>query len=217
MKMIEEYVRLEAKFARQFYNGDLPDRIRQHATAGRFLLVAPHSSNRMIDGRPRMADRYTGSMAQLLATRSGQSWLAADGVISEWSSWEERQDRFRKALDAGLDRGQFVIDLRAAPLRAPGDIFIGFGPRPSEEAMLTAEAIGDAFPEFKVVAGGRFNPPAPATIRTYAQGRGGDGIQLNISSTLRDPLEHPETAALFINRFAALLKNLSAEVPAAAA
>lgn len=207
MKLIEEYARMEMKFARHFYNGDMPDRIRQHAGRGRYLLAAPHSSNRMIDGRPRGADRYTGAMAQMLATKAGQSWLAADGVISEWTAWENRHDRFRKALDAGLDLHQFVIDLRAAPQDAKADIFIGFSPRPSEAAMGLAEAIGDAFPDFRVVAGGRFNPPSPQTIRSYIQSRGGDGIQLNVAPTLRDPEEHPDAAELLITRLTELLKT----------
>ena len=207
MKLIEEYIRLEAKFARHFYNGDMPDRIRQHKGKGGYLLAAPHSSNRMIGGRPRQADRYTGAMAQIVAVRSGHSWLAADGVISEWASWEGRRDRFRDALDAALDKDRFVIDLRATPAGPAGDIFIGFGPRPSDAAMELAERIDEAFPEFKVVVGGRFNPAAPETISSYAQGRGGDGLQLNIAAPLRDPLQFPDTTELFIKGFANVLGN----------
>lgn len=205
MKLIEEYVRLEAKFARHFYNGDMPDRIRQHKGKGGVLLAAPHSSNRMVGGRPRQADRYTGALAQILAIRSGHSWLAADGVISEWAAWESRHDRFRDALDAALDNGRFVIDLRAAPADARGDIFIGLGPRPSEAAMTLAERIDDAFPEFKVVVGGCGNTAACETLSSYARGRGGDGIQLNLSSPLRDPIEFPDSVATFIKTFAGIL------------
>lgn len=209
MKLIEEYARLETKFARNFYHGDLPDRIRQKAGEGRFLLTAAHSSNRMIDGRPRPADRFTGAMAQLVATRAGQSWLAADGVVSEWAVWDERIDRFKVALDAHLDAGRFVIDLRAAPPRVAGDIFISFGTDPSEEAMETAELIGDAFSDFKVVASGRLITMGQVPLRAYARSRGGDGIQLNISSALRDPTEHPVTATEFISRFSRMLKERS--------
>lgn len=206
MKLIEEYARLEANFARNFYHGDLPDRIRQKTGAGPFLLTAAHSSNRMVDGRPRLADRYTGAMAQLVASQAGQSWLAADGVVSEWSNWEDRIDRFKVALDRHLDAGRFVIDLRAAPPRSLGDLFIGFGPTPSEKAMETAELIADTFSDFKVVAGGRFSGTEIPSVRDYAGSRGGDGIQLHLSSTLRDPAEHPGTAAEFIARFSDLLK-----------
>lgn len=39
-------------------------------------------------------------------------------------------------------------------------------------------------------------------MRYYAKSTGSDGIQLELAPTMRDPVDHPDTAREFVTRFA---------------
>lgn len=73
-----------------------------------------------------------------------------------------------------------------------------------------AEMIEDTFGDFNVVAAGQFNAVGPKSVRTYARSTGSGGIQLELAPSMRDPLEHPDTAGEFVLRFSELLATRSA-------
>lgn len=201
---------LEAPFSRNFYNGDTLNAVRHHKDEGYFLLTAPHATNRWAEGRRRFADQYTGALVQLLGTAAGQSWLATDGISSDWSYWDERTDAFKAALDEELDEGKYLINVQGVSAKFGTDIFLGVGSDPREEELEMVELFEDTFSDFTVVTGGRFNGAGPKSPRTYARSTGSGGIQLELAPRMRDPLEHPDTAGEFALRLSELLANRSA-------
>jgi hypothetical protein len=210
MDLTRDLRMLETSFSRNFYNGDTLDAIRHSKADGYFLLTAPHATNRWSDGRRKFADQYTGAMVQLLGAVAGQSWLASDGISSDWTYWDERSDPFKLALDDMLDAGRYLINVVGVSARYGVDIYIGIGNNPSEEDLEMAELIEDTFGDFNVVTGGQFNAVSPKSVRTYAQATGSGAIQLELAPSMRDPLEHPDTAGEFVLRFAELLATRSA-------
>lgn len=209
MDLTRDLRMLEPSFSRNFYNGDVPDAVRQQKTDGYFLLTAPHSANRWQGGRRKFADQYTGSLVQLLGITAGQSWLAADGLSSDWSYWDERSDPFKLALDSMLDEGRYLVNLQGVSSRHSVDIYIGIGNDPGEEDLEMAELIEDTFGDFNVVTGGEFNALSHRSVRTYARSTGSGAIQLDLAPSMRNPLEHPETAGEFVSRFSDLLATRS--------
>lgn len=200
---------LETSFSRNFYNGDILDAVRQHKSDGYFLLTAPHATNRWQDGRRKFADQYTGAMVQLLGSTAGQSWLASDGITSDWSYWDERTDLFKTALDGILDEGKYLVNIVGVSARYGADIYVGLGNDPREEELEMAELIEDTFGDFNVVTGGQFNALSPRSVRTYARSTGSGAIQLELAPSMRDPLEHPDTAGEFVLRLSELLSTRS--------
>ncbi|MET4144173.1 hypothetical protein [Arthrobacter sp. UYCo732] len=214
MDLTHDLLTMEKFFSRNFYNGDSLDAVRQQKTDGYFLLTAPHATNRWQDGRRKFADQYTGSVVQLLGTTAGQSWLATDGVASDWTYWDERSDPFKLALDGILDEGKYLVNIVGASARHGVDIHVGIGNDPRSEELEMAEMIEDTFGDFHVVTNGQFNAASPKSVRTYARSTGSGGIQLELAPSMRDPLEHPDTAAEFVLRFAELLATRSARCTA---
>lgn len=200
----------EASFSRNFYNGDLADAVQQQSSEGYFLLTAPHATNRWQDGRRRFADQYTGALVHLLGSTAGQCWLATDGITSEWSTWEERADPFKAALDTLLDQGKYLVNILGVSARHQTDIFVGIGHDPQDEDLEMAELVEDTFGDFKVVVGGPFSTVNPKSVRSYARSTGSGGVQLELGPRMRDPLEHPDTAGEFVLRLSELLSTRSA-------
>lgn len=209
MDLTRDLRMLEASFSRNFYNGDTLDAVRQHKADGYFLLTAPHATNRWAEGRRKFADQYTGAMVQLLGATAGQSWLASDGITSDWTYWEDRSDPFKLALDTLLDEGKYLINVVGVSARYGADLYIGLGNDPREEELEMAELIEDAFGDFRVITGGQFNAVSPKSVRTYARASGSGAIQLELAPSMRDPLEHPDTAGEFVLRFAEVLSTRS--------
>ncbi|ACL41945.1 hypothetical protein Achl_3994 (plasmid) [Pseudarthrobacter chlorophenolicus A6] len=210
MDLTRDLLKLETSFSRNFYNGDSLDAVRQQKSDGYFLLTAPHATNRWQDGRRKFADQYTGSVVQLLGTTAGQSWLATDGIASDWTYWDERNDAFKLALDSLLDEGKYLVNIVGVSARHGADLYVGLGSDPREEELEMAEMIEDTFGDFQVVAGGQFNALSPKSVRTYARSTGSGGIQLELAPSMRDPLAHPDTAGEFVLRFSELLATRSA-------
>lgn len=209
MDLTRDLRMLETSFSRNFYNGDALDAVRQQKADGYFLLAAPHATNRWQDGRRKFAEQYTGATAQLLGSLAGQSWLASDGISSDWSFWDERSDPFKLALDSMLDEGRYLINLHGTSARHGVDIYVGIGSDPRQEELDMAELIEDTFGDFNVVVGGRF-ALSHRSARTYARSTGSGAIQLELAPSMRDPLEHPDTAGEFVLRFSELLATRSA-------
>lgn len=210
MDLTRDLQMLETSFSRNFYNGDTLDAVRHSKADGYFLLTAPHATNRWSEGRRKFADQYTGAMVQLLGATAGQSWLASDGISSDWIYWDERSDPFKLALDDMLDEGRYLINVVGVSARYGADIYIGLGNDPRDEELEMAELIEDTFGDFNVVAGGQFNAVSPKSVRTYARATGSGAIQLELAPSMRDPLEHPDTAGEFVLRFSELLSTRSA-------
>ena len=209
MDVITDLRMLEMSFSRNFYNGDAMDAVRFHKDDGYFLLTAPHATNRWQDGRRRFADQYTGALVQLVGATAGQSWLAADGIASDWAYSDERKDAFKAHLDEILDVGRYLINIVGSSPKHGVDIFVGYGSDPSAEALEMAELIEDSFGDFNVVTGGQINATSPRSVRAYAKAMGSDGIQLELAPSMRDPEEHAGSAAEFVTRFAELLATRS--------
>ena len=209
MDLTRDLRMLETSFSRNFYNGDALDAVRHSKSDGYFLLTAPHATNRWAEGRRKFADQYTGAMVQLLGATAGQSWLATDGISSDWNYWDERNDPFKLALDDSLDEGKYLVNVVGVSARYGVDIYIGIGNDPREEDLEMAELIEDTFGDFHVVTGGQFNAVSPKSVRTYARSTGSGAIQLELAPSMRDALEHPDTAGEFVLRFAELLSTRS--------
>lgn len=216
MDLTRDLRMLETSFSRNFYNGDTVDAVRHSKADGYFLLTAPHATNRWMDGRRKFADQYTGAMVQLLGATAGQSWLASDGISSDWTYWDERKDPFKLALDDMLDEGRYLINVVGVSARYGVDIYVGLGTDPREEELELAELIEDTFGDFNVVTGGQFNAVSPKSVRSYAQSTGSGAIQLELAPSMRDALEHPDTAGEFVLRFAELLSTRSSRCMARA-
>lgn len=201
---------LETSFSRNFYNGDTVGAARHQSAGGYFLLTAPHATNRWQDGRRRFAEQYTGALVQLLGSRAGQSWLAADGLSTDWAYWDERNDPFKLALDGMLDEGRYLVNVQGVSARHGVDIYVGIGNDPGEEDLEMAELIEDTFGDFNVVTAGQFNALSHRSVRSYARSTGSGAIQLELAPSMRDVLEHPDTAAEFVLRFSEMLATRSA-------
>lgn len=210
MEPLKQYTALEQAYARNFYNGGDLGSIKQFDEPSYFLLTAAHATNHWTGNRRRFAETFTGAMAETLAAEGRHSFLAPDGAVPDWSYWDERYDPFKASLDEALEDGKFVLDIHGVSAKYGADLFIGYGPDPSEEALEFAELIIEAFDGYTVVAGGRFNATAPNTVRSYVQSTGGDGLQLDLAPTMRNPHEHPETTLDFIARFGTVLGAHSA-------
>lgn len=219
MEPLKQYIALEEGFARHFYNGGDPGSIQRIDAPGYFLLAASHAANHWAGNHRRFAHPFTGAMARTVAEATGQSFLAPDGAVGDWSWWDERHDPFKLALDEALEDEKFVLDIHGVSAKYGADLFIGYGTNPSDEALELADLIQDAFTGFNVVAGGRFNATAPTAVRSYIQGAGGEALQLDLSPVLRDPSTHPDTTLECITRLTTALDAHAASrsVPAALA
>lgn len=219
MEPLQQYTAREESFARRFYNGGDQGSIQRIDAPGYFLLTASHATNHWIGNHRKFAHPFTGAMARSVAEASGQSFLAPDGSVGDWSWWDERHDPYKTALDESLAAGKFVLDLHGVAAKYGADMFIGLGINPTEEALELADLIQDAFAGFTVVAGGRFNATASTTVRSYVREADGDGLQLDLAPMLRDPSLHPETTLECITRLGTALNAHAASrtVPTALA
>lgn len=151
------------------------------------VIVAPHAVNHYRDGAPKLAERYTGAISEIVANRLGASVLTVTGSVSDWDeNWDTRDDEFTRILHA-LPDDAIIIDLHGmADGSTPENISIGTGKKDSGPSAEIAENIAAAFGGNAEV-NGTFTARSSYTVTRHMQNRGHDALQVEIAASMRDP------------------------------
>lgn len=186
---IFDWDNLEARYRTNYYNGTgRANSVLQHEGIRPVIFTAPHSLNHYRNGQVKLADRWTGSMAEILATETGSGYLTACGEIAEWSSWENRTDDFKLSLDELTLTPTLVIDLHGMSDRYGVDLCIGLGPAPDETTMKFADEISRGMARYRVSINDPFSADPAYTVTNYVQREtASSALQLEIASRFRNP------------------------------
>jgi len=176
----------------------------------RVLLTAPHAVNHHRDGHPKLADRRTGGLAELLGELTGASVLSAIGRVPDWRQWAEREDPFARQLAQLLPGVDYVLDLHGMTDQHGRQLCIGTGANPSGPTMRTARHLQVLLAPFAVTLDDPFTAAGGHTVVTRVQSLGGPvALQLEITAALRDPEEHPELANRFVPVLASAISAIA--------
>lgn len=155
--------------------------------SSRLVVVAPHAVNHHRDGEPKPADLYTGGIAEVLAGRIGASVLTTTGVVSDWGeTWKGRDDEFTRILHS-LPDDAVIVDLHGMDDgSATANVSIGTGTEKSGLSMDIAERIDATF-DGDTEINETFTAKSSFTVTRHMQERGHDALQVELSSSFRDP------------------------------
>jgi len=182
-----------------------------------FVFTAPHDKthHRLQDNGliRQMSEPGTGALARLLATE-----LAGVAAVNISDAGDANWDAAHPLKDALLtsDRigpGTYLLDLHGMLDKHGIDIAVGPGRYPERSESLVeplATSLRDAGFSVLVDRDGRFAARGEHRVTTWAQSRGADAIQIEISASLRRlKLDHPRHVELQ----KALYQPLSSLIP----
>ena len=169
-----------------------------------FVFTAPHDKahHRLVDDvlQRKMSEPGTGSLARLLAAElHGLSAVNASDIgDANWDASHPLKDVL--LADNRIGPGTYLLDLHGMLDKHGIDIAIGQGRYPERSESLVeplATSLRDAGFSVLVDRDGRFAARGEHRVTTWAQSRGADAIQIEISASLRRlKLDHPRHVEL---------------------
>ena len=192
----ERWLQLERRFAARHYDG-APDHAATRHRVGTIpvLLTAPHAVNHHRNGIPKLADRRTGGLAELLHELTGATSLAAASRVPDWGRWADRDDDFTRLLRDDAERNRLIVDLHGMGDHHGIDVCIGTAGQRGIAIDTAVDALARAFAAFEIAVDVPFSGLSPHTVTQFARRLGvGAVVQIELSARLRDPEAHPETA-----------------------
>lgn len=180
------------------------------------IIVAPHAVNHIRDGKTKLADRGTGSLALMLAEHLN-CWGIIDTVGISDASWvtdhpvKHKIEQIISSLSASARERIVILDLHGMCEREDQvQIEIGFGAQPNTASLK----LGINFIEelqangISAISDGRFQARRPTSITSWAQTQGWEALHIEISPSLRPPVGTLPHLAKF---FSSLIEPLSAK------
>ena len=167
-----------------------------------FIFTAPHDKahHRLVDGVPqrKMSEPGTGALARLLADEL--QGLAAVNISDVGDANWDSSHPLKDALDERLRVKTYLLDLHGMTDQHGIDIAIGPGRFPERSESLVdpiRSALEDAGFNVLFDTDGRFAARGEHRVTSWAQARGADAIQVEISATIRRlALDHPRQREL---------------------
>lgn len=180
--------RAEKKYAAHGYNGkETPNSVLfiDNTKTSDLLIVAPHAVNHHRHGQPKVADMYTGGIAEKVAEKTGASVLTTTGEVSDWGDrWGNRDDQFSQIL-RDLPKNVRVVDLHGMTDDHDLKASIGTGPDPDKDTKAWATAISHSLGDDAKKNGATFDATAAYTDTSFLQKRGHVALQLELSLSER--------------------------------
>ncbi|MDO4914820.1 hypothetical protein [Corynebacterium sp.] len=150
------------------------------------VLIAPHATTQIRDGKRKPADLYTGGITEIVADRVGASSLTTTGKVSDWNKdWATRDDEFTRIIDR-LPKNAVIVEIHGmkdSSLDEP--VSAGTGDEPSESTDAIVGALQDEFDGH--VSQDKFEAESGYTVTDYLQKQGHSVLQIELSRSLRDP------------------------------
>jgi hypothetical protein len=169
-----------------------------------FVFTAPHDKthHRLADNEliRKMSEPGTGALARLLAVElCGTSAVNISDVgDANWDAAHPLKDILLR--DNRIGPGTYLLDLHGMLDKHGIDIAVGPGRYPERSESLVeplATSLRDAGFSVLVDRDGRFAARGEHRVTTWAQSRGADAIQIEISASLRRlKLDHPRHVEL---------------------
>jgi hypothetical protein len=206
---LQRWVAAEVKYAANHYDGlgGLGE-YRWLDGSGGVVFVAPHATNHMRDGVRKLADRWTGGLADVLHEVLAAPVLIVIGVQPEFPDFTTRADGFARCLfDAAQDRA--VIDIHGMSDSWGVDVCVGVGANPSDEVEELGILVWEAFAGFNRGWNNPFSGAAPHTVLSGLQAKGHTAVQVELAARLRDPVGHPDEALQVLEAFSTIVVGLS--------
>jgi hypothetical protein len=213
-----DLVRLEDEYRGHQYaqRSATPDEILvvEAARAARITVLAQHAINHFDTyGREKLADRGTGALVELLASR-----LDIRGIISTGRLRSPEHQRQRNSVMAALaiDGGRPVIDLHGMSCDGVSAIDIGVGRNPSATSRFIADAAvvcGERL-GLRVTLNRRFGAREQERLTNTLLDHGVPAIQAELCACLRPPCGGPAETALVVAWFNGLTAEIAQAFPA---
>jgi N-formylglutamate amidohydrolase len=209
-RLVARWAALESGYRVETYRGSPVenDLLIEAGTSG-VLLTAPHAVAHWRDDKRKKADRFTGSLGELLAEQTGAGYLILRGSGPGDANWDERHP-FKDALLPLLDDVFLVLDLHGmrdqgidvCVGRSQGSQFVG------EAADIVAASCRDV--GLTVALDAPFNARRPGTVTSFVQGRNRLALQLEIAAAARNPQDLPERARALLRALITAISRLAA-------
>lgn len=155
-------------------------------TTSPLVLIAPHATTHIRDGKRKPADLYTGGITEIVADRTGASSLTTTGTVSDWNkNWSTRDDEFTRIIDR-LPNNAVIVEIHGmkdTSLDEP--VSAGTGDEPSESTDAIVGALQEEFDGH--VSQDKFEAESGYTVTDYLQKKGHSVLQIELNRTLRDP------------------------------
>ncbi|WP_054814589.1 hypothetical protein [Nocardia arizonensis] len=196
--------------ANNYYGAQSPSAIDVLNGSRDIIVTAPHALHHFRDGRKKPADRWTGACAELLHLGLDATAIIPTGPIPDWTTWDERDDPFRQALDRLCTPETLVIDLHGMSNAHGVDVCVGLGPEPAADTGEFAEWLVDSLRPYEVSLNEPFSAAPHYTVTSHVQTRTpADAIQVEMALRVRDPADHPQRSADFLRRLASSIRKFA--------
>lgn len=198
--LIQRALQMEHQFAENIYNGSdagppmivLPGDVP-------IVVSSPHAVNHPRDGRVKLADTFTGTLALQLASLTGVSALVYARMSEEDPNYDTDGPYKRQLASLIMStRARFVLDLHGMNLSRPTEIAIGtdhgrtLGQQKELLTTLVQVLVDNGFTNMLIDDASLFNASRPTTITSFTwRELGICAIQLEIHKKYRDAENAP--------------------------
>lgn len=205
-----EWARMEARYGANAYIGeDTGPEMTSIDRGSKVLLVAAHGVNHhRPNGDAKFADRWTGSLAEVLGRMTGVSVVAATRKPHHFGLWKNRADGFARRMKQMADNHRVVIDLHGITDNHDLDLCIGIGPLPSELEHRIAARVVDTDLDLNTTIGGPFPALRQHTLTSHLQRHTAtSAVQLGIAAANRTPATDPDRAEQILHELASIVRH----------
>jgi predicted deacylase len=208
--MVAKWADLEARYRRDGYAGrPIPNELVIAPSKNRTVVTAAHAVGHWRDGVRKGADRFTGSLAEVVAESTGAGLLVLAGTGPGDPNWDEWHP-FKAALARMLPSVDVVLDLHGMRDRTGIEVCVGRGAR-RHATDDAAEVVAESFREggFSVAFDHPFDARRATTVTSFVQSQGCAALQLEIAAAARNPAEKPERAQMLLSALLAAVSRLA--------
>lgn len=196
----------ELLYSARSYDGAGRDVLAIRGSSG-VLLSAPHGVNHHVGDDPKVADMFTGSLAELLADLGAHSVVAERRRAMPWTSWASRRDEFFAQLTRLSADASFVVDIHGMKDEYRVDVCLGLGSSPGAREMRFAQQVETEFADLIVTRNVPFAGRGSRTVTTYLQSLGVPCVQVELARQVRDPVGNPDASARLVAGLLACLRE----------
>jgi hypothetical protein len=209
--LVEAWARAESRYSAGPYAGSsIPNELRTVDGSNGVAITAPHAVGHFRDGVRKRADRFTGSLAEVLAAASGSSALVLAGSGPGDANWDESHP-LKDALLGLLPNHGVIVDLHGMRDSHGSDVCVGRGrlPDSSGSAAVADAVLACCRAAGLIVSVDRpFDARRPQTVTSFAQAHGAAAAQVEIAARLRSPHAEPEAARRLLGALLAAIARL---------
>ena len=213
-KAIAEWLLIEEQFSYDNYNHLklLNNPYQRASESAQILFCAPHALNHFRHNKIKIADIFTGSLCCLLSEKTNQANLVPV-CLSKKSDYLDLGCEYVQRVKYAVESGLIIVDIHGMSDDYGLDVCIGAGPKPSVMVNNLCNYLADKLSDYKVAINSPFNALANYTVTNFVQTRlGGDAIQIEIASHLRNPKYNSTECGIFFERLSQVFKSFLTEL-----